>query len=106
MTSLKRPLQLVIPSLFLWLVALQFADFYSTLTAPSDKVEQNKLLINLSQYVAFPTALTLVKLFDAALIIALAFYWKRNDGQMNKEWALCLSFACVFYTMIVSSNFN
>lgn len=106
MTSLTRPLQMVIPSLFLWLVALQFADFYSTLTAPADKTEQNKLLINLSQYVAFPTALTIVKLFDSILIIALAFYWKKNDGQMNKEWALCLSFACIFYTLIVASNLN
>lgn len=101
-----RFLHLLIPALFLWLFALQAADFHSTISQVGGKQEQNKLIIWMMHSLSFTQALAITKLIDCSLITLMGVAWVKSKGVMDREWSTCLFFVCLFYTFIVASNYS
>jgi hypothetical protein len=101
----RRFLHLLIPAMFVWLFALQAADFHSTISSTGDKQEQNKLILWLMHWMSFPAALALTKIADSGLIALMGYAWMRSKGALDREWATCLFLVCIFYSLIVASNY-
>ena len=94
-----------VPALLAVVGVLQMLDWHSTLSAAENRLETNKLINWLGQWIGFSAALSSIKSILIVSLLAGFLYWRKHKGIYDTEFVGCLSTVALVYGAVVFNNY-